>query len=226
MKKNSKHYKPVAEYLNAYVKKKQIFREIKGKSGVYRWTHKKSGISYIGSSKYLHLRFLQYFNVNHLKRTHYMYICRALLKHGYSNFSFEILEYCSPEKCLEREAFYLKKFKPKYNISLNPSAPFSGRKHSNKTKQIMSDTAKKIDHPGRYKTGEENPMHGKPKPEGAGRVSQPIEVTDITNNTTTSYNSIREAARALEINESSIRRNLKSNSNKSYKNIYMFAYKK
>jgi len=36
MKKNSKHYKPVAEYLNVFVNKKQIFRENKGKSGVYR----------------------------------------------------------------------------------------------------------------------------------------------------------------------------------------------
>ena len=60
----------------------------------------------------------------------------------------------------------------------------------------------------------------------AGTPSQQIEVTDIKNNTTTSYNSIREAARALNCNESSIRYHLKSNSNKLYKKIYMFAYKK
>jgi len=36
MKKNYKNLLPVAEYLNAYVNKKQIFRDIKGKSGVYR----------------------------------------------------------------------------------------------------------------------------------------------------------------------------------------------
>jgi len=55
---------------------------------------------------------------------------------------------------------------------------------------------------------------------------QAIEVTDIKNNTTISYDSISEAARALNCNESSIRRNLKSNSNKPYKKIYMFTYKK
>ena len=71
-----------------------------------------------------------------------MAICCALLKHGYSNFSLEILEYCEPSKCLEREAFYQKKLKPEYNIPLNPSAPFSGRNHSEETKKkIMSDAA-------------------------------------------------------------------------------------
>ena len=37
-----------------------------------------------------------------------MYICNALFKHDYSNFSLEILEYCESEKCLEREGYYLK----------------------------------------------------------------------------------------------------------------------
>ena len=69
-------------------------------------------------------------------------------------------------------------------------------------------------------------MFNKQKPEGAGRASQQIEVTDIVNNTTILYNSINKAARALNINKSSIQTNLKSNSNKPYKNIYMFAYKK
>ena len=56
--------------------------------------------------------------------------------------------------------------------------------------------------------------------------SQQIEVTDIKNNITNSYDSISEAARVLNINKSSIRTNLKSNSKKPYKNLYIFAYKK
>ena len=46
--------------------------------------------------------------------------------------------------------FLSKKFNPEYNISLNPSAPMSGRKHSDESKQIMSDNNK----------GENNPMFG------------------------------------------------------------------
>ena len=74
-----------------------------------------------------------------------MNICKALVKHGYSNFELIILEYCEPSKCLEREGFYQKKktkLNPEYNISLNPSVPMSGRKHSDESKQIMSDNNK------------------------------------------------------------------------------------
>jgi len=37
-------------------------------------------------------------------------------------------------------------------------------------------------------TGENHPNYGKPKYEGSGKPSQVIEVTDITNNQTTTYN--------------------------------------
>jgi len=43
-----------------------------------------------------------------------------------------------------------------------------------------------------------------PRTEWSESSSQVIEVSDIKNNTTTSYNSMSEAARALNINQSSI----------------------
>ena len=39
---------------------------------------------------------------------------------------------------------------PEYNIAKDPIAPFSGHKHSDESKQIMSDAKK----------GEKNPMFG------------------------------------------------------------------
>lgn len=45
--------------------------------------------------------------VNYLERTKYMYISRAILKYGMSNFSLAIIEYCEPEQCLDREDFYI-----------------------------------------------------------------------------------------------------------------------
>ena len=45
---------------------------------------------------------------------------------------------------------------------------------------------------------------GRPRPEGAGSPSQQIEVTDIKNDTTTSYNSMSEAAHALNIHPAHI----------------------
>jgi group I intron endonuclease len=45
-----------------------------------------------------------------------MTIYRALLKYGYSNFKFEILEYCTPEDTIKREQYYLNLLEPEYNI--------------------------------------------------------------------------------------------------------------
>jgi group I intron endonuclease len=117
------------------------------------WTNNINNKQYIGSSENLRARFLQYFNINHLLRKKCTNIYKALVKHDYSNFSITILEYCEPDKCLIREKHYWDIFKPEYNISQDPTASFSGRKHFDETKQIMSDVHKKIDNPGRYKTG-------------------------------------------------------------------------
>lgn len=57
-------------------------------------------------------------------------ICKALLKHGYSSFSLEILEYCDPsEAVLEREQYYLDLLKAEYNILRIAGSPV-GYKHS------------------------------------------------------------------------------------------------
>ena len=61
-----------------------------------------------------------------------MSIYRALLKYGYSNFKFEILEYCKPENLIEREQYYLDKFKPEYNI-LKTAGSCLGYRHTKET---------------------------------------------------------------------------------------------
>jgi len=64
---------------------------------------------------------------------------------------------------------------------------------------------------------------GQKRPEGSGRVSQQIEVTDITNNTTTSYDSISAAAKALNLPSHKIISNyIIRNQNKPYKARYTF----
>ena len=99
--------------------------------------------------------------------------------------------------------------------------PMYGKNHSDKSKQIMSDV-KKMNNPGGFKTGENNPNYGK-KLEGVGKPSQKIEVTDITKNIITYYDSMHEAARALNIPNFSIIRNyIKNNQQKPYKGKYIF----
>ena len=58
-----------------------------------------------------------------------MSICKALLKHGYSNFSFHIVEYCESDKCLQREQYYIDPLNPKYEI-LRTAGSSLGYKHS------------------------------------------------------------------------------------------------
>ena len=62
----------------------------------------------------------------------------------------------------------------------------------------------------------------KKKPAEAGRPSQQIEVTDIKNDITTSYDSIREAARALNISRAVITMYFSRNQKKPYKGKYTF----
>jgi group I intron endonuclease len=173
------------------------------------------------------------------------YIYNALLKHGRSNFSLTILEYCDKEKCIEREDFYMSSFKHEYNI-LEKAGSRLGHKHSDESKKKIKDVQNKMDNPGRFKTGENhtnfgktlsdetrkkisdamkgenNPMHGQPKPEGAGSPCQQIEVFDLQEKTTTSYNSINAAARALNINQARISEYFYRNQQKPYKGRYTF----
>jgi len=138
-------------YINSDTCKEKILDENKKKSGIYMWTNNINNKRYIGSSENFKIRFYKYFNINYLLSNISMYICRALFKDGYSNFSLTILEYCEPDKCLIREKHYWDLFKPEYNIAQDPAAPMSGRTHSDDTKRIMSDAKK----------GENNPMYGK-----------------------------------------------------------------
>ena len=55
-------------------------------------------------------------NMENLLKMSKSHLCSALLKHGHSNFSLTILEYCEPEQCLEREYFYLSSLNHEYNI--------------------------------------------------------------------------------------------------------------
>jgi DNA invertase Pin-like site-specific DNA recombinase len=86
-----------------------------------------------------------------------------------------------------------------------------GKNHSDESKQKMSDAKKG----NTYKKG-------KPRASEAGKPSQQIEVTDIKNNITTSYNSISEAARTLNINNATIVKYFSNNQQSPYKGRYTF----
>jgi hypothetical protein len=211
---------PVATYSNPDLQKDKIYSENR-QAGIYRWTNKINGKIYIGSSQNISKRFSQYSNPNYLKRNTSMPICRALLKYGYSGFSLEILEYCEPENVIKREQHYIDLLNPEYNI-LKIAGSMLGFRQSEESRAKMSAAAKKIDHPGRFKTGENNPMFGKARSAGAGKPSQAIEVTDISKgNTKTTFGSIHEAAAALNLSIQAISQYFIRNQIKPIKGRYV-----
>jgi group I intron endonuclease len=138
----------VAIYMDPLKQKGDIFKENNKKSGIYRWTMKLSGKTYVGSAIDLTRRFISYFSLAHffykkkrkkvlILRNGNSVICSSLLKYGYSYFSLEILEYSYPIDIITREQYYLYNLKPEYNI-LTFARSSKGFKHSQKTKRLLS----------------------------------------------------------------------------------------
>lgn len=272
---------PVKFYPNSDISKVTILSENKAKSGIYMWTNLTNGKCYIGSAVDLSDSIKFYYSsskMNSALQQGKNYICSALLKDGNQNFSLTILEYCEPSELLKREKYYIDYLQSEYNIVKDPTVPpMSGRTHSEETRKKISDTAKKIDNYGRFKTGENNPMfgknhseetilkiseakmgknlsdevrkkmsdtakkidnpgrfkagenhsnYGKPKLAGSGTPAQAIEVFDNKTNQTTNFESIDEAARILDIRWEGIKNYLARNQQKPYKGRYNFTLKK
>jgi hypothetical protein len=104
-------------------------------------------------------------------------IYSAILKHGLSLFKLEIIEYCEKKDTIKIEQYYLDLLKPEYN-TLKVAGSSLGYKHDDEAKNKISDSQKKIDHSGRFKTGENNPNYGKLITVGSVKPSQKIEVFD------------------------------------------------
>jgi group I intron endonuclease len=235
---------PIVVYDNADLQKESIFKENKGKSGIYLWTNLKNGKKYVGSSLDIRRRMYNYYDAKYLVRYKSMIICRALLKHGYSNFSLVILEYCEPANLIGREQHFINLIKPEYNIlkkagssfgfkhSEETLAKFRARRHSEESKIKISEAQRKNDNPARFKEGHKHSeettikisdaMKGRKKSVGAGKPSVQIEVLDLETGTKTTYYSMSEAARALDITQSTITRYFSRNNPKPCKGRYIF----
>lgn len=88
------------------------------------------------------IRLKQYFNYNHISHTkRNMTIYKSLLKHGYAEFSLEILEYCSVDVFIKREQHYFDKCKPEYNILKVAGSPL-GYRHSEAAKKSIGIASK------------------------------------------------------------------------------------
>ena len=118
-------------YENALLQKKKIIIENAEKAFVYRWTNKINGKEYLGSTSNGKKRLKFYFDKGSIQRVKTP-IYMALLKYGYENFTFEIIEYCEPKVAVGLEQKYLDKYDFYYNINAQANSNL-GYKHTETT---------------------------------------------------------------------------------------------
>jgi hypothetical protein len=169
-----------------------IIKDSGGKTGVYRGINKENGNSYVGSAVDLRKRFYSYFNLKTIARDN-MVINKALIKYGYSTFKLEILEYCDKGIVISREQYYIDLLKPRYNI-LSTAGSSLGYNHTEGTKlKILDSSPRRVE----------------------------VEVLDLETNITTIYSSMRQAARGLNADSSSLKANIVSKQQKPYRGRYV-----
>jgi group I intron endonuclease len=187
---------PVASYSNPINLKSIIYKENNKKGGIYRWTNIISGKIYIGSSSNLNKRFSGYFSINYLTKESLKYksiIYSALLKYGYSNFKLDVLEYSDPKDLLVREQFYLDLYSPEYNILTTAGSNF-GFKHSDET--LLKFKLRKFSKEHLEflrKSGSANFT------EFNKNKRLKVVIHDFSTDITTSYDSIDQASKAINV---------------------------
>ena len=161
-----------------------------------------------------------------------MTIHKAILKHGYSNFKVEILEFCSKEEVLAREQYYLDLLKPSYNILVRAGSSL-GFTHSEETIAKFKETRKNkvYSEEEKARVSKMNLLRSEElRQKDRERVlewnvakSFPIEVTNVVTGQKTVYPSIRQGASELGAAHTSVRQALKSKSllKKTYKITYV-----
>lgn len=233
---------PVVVYSDSFLNKSMILNSTKNQTGIYRWVNKVNGNTYVGSSVNLGRRFKVYFDFSYLSvriNKSKSRIYSAILKYGYSNFQLEILEYCTKENAISREQYYIDLLKPEYN--LNPTARSrlgsihsqetrekmrifaQGRKHTEKTKKLISLATKGVNNPNFGKTHTEETKTlislarlGKSilsesiKAKMSEQSGTALKVIDLNTNETSVYTSITKAAKAMNVTHPSLSRRLQN----------------
>ena len=224
---------PIVTYSDAFLNKSTILKDSKNKAGIYRWVNKVNGNTYIGSSVNLARRFRVYYDFSFLSvriANSKSRIYSAILKHGYSNFQLEILEYCTKENAISREQYYIDLYKPEYNLNstagsrlgsiyseesrLKMSNSAKGRKHTEQSKNLLSLVNKGINNPNFGKTHSKetkalislarlgkNFISESARYKMSKGTGTALRVLDLNTNETSIYTSITRAAEAMGVTQ-------------------------
>lgn len=192
-------------YVNSDEDKLNILADNRKKIGVYRWVNKLNGNCYVGSSVSLSVRMYTYYSLRSLAKGNRP-IDRALLKYGFSNFTLEILEYCSgiaaKNNVIEREQYYMDLIKPKYNIAQLAGSTL-GYKHTPESLAKMRDFVLSDEVRNRKILSTVNAT-------AARKIA--VVVENINTSEKTKYVSLTEAGKALGVTRAYLSQSLLKNS--------------
>ena len=180
-------------YSNADIDKTRIFTENRNMSGVYRWINNNNGKSYVGSSSNLSVRFYTYYSLRYLAKSNRP-VDRALLKHGFSFFTLEILEHCDLNVLLSREQYYLDLLKPEYNIAETAGSTL-GYKHTDQSIAKMRDFVLSDEVKTRKALATNNATASR---------KVPIILEDINTKEMLEFTSLTEAGKALGVTKGAV----------------------
>ena len=133
-----------------------------------------------------------------------MPIYKALLKHGYSNFTLEILEYCDQSAVINREQYYLDRFKGEYNI-LSQAGTSMGYQHSEASRQKMREKMREA-----WLDTARREAARTATTAATAACSKAVLATNIETGETVEYVSRVAAAKALGVSKTTILNQIKS----------------
>lgn len=225
-----------------------IRKDNSGKVGVYCWFNNVNGKFYIGSGDPLYLRLSDYYQDWYYIARANVYIVRALSKHGMANFSLVILEYTTSDNLIKCEQKWIDCLNPEYNRLAGNSSGYKhtpesieklrslalGRKHNELVKKHMSESRKGVNNNfyGKKHTIESIELI-KTAALKRTKLNKPgieVEITDLDTKVTTTYESIRKAANAINSDIKSLSRREKSQLEKGintpYRGRYIIVFKR
>lgn len=200
--------------------------------GIYKITNTINGKVYIGQSTNLKDRIKQHKSMIKNFNENNNYLRKATKKYGYKNFKIEIIKFCDEKELDYYEIYYIDLYKSSdrnfgYNIELGGNInkhlskeqiykmkknkkgklkgkdnPFFGKKHTEKTKKIISEKQKG----NKYCLGRILSDETKSKIGLANRYNRTKKINqyDLNNNFIKSYFSVGEAKRKLNVKSESL----------------------
>lgn len=103
--------------------------------GIYKFTNKITGESYIGKTKDIKRRYLQHKNRCDPAKSNFesTYFHKEIAKYGFEAFDFQVVEECNVEELDEKEIYYINKFNSLYPNGYNKESGGTHAPHSFKT---------------------------------------------------------------------------------------------